>query len=145
MRCLGEGCRALAISYPQMQLRRADDELVDLVLVPDTRPEEWGIVAEPGKYELLCDEFYLEWEALETVIDATRALATLDALVAGKAVAIEARDGLASKTWVFLDSRGVRSAVTTSRVTCTWRRPKAFGGRAWIRHRFPPLYDEPSA
>ena len=114
--------------------------MVDLVFVPHKHPMEWSVVAEAGKYELFCDALYLEWERLATTADATRALATIDALIAGSAVHLGSTDGLASKTWVFLDSRGVHSTVTTSRVTCTLRRMRATGGRKWERYRFPPLY-----
>ena len=140
LRSLGEGCRELAATYPQMHLRRADDELVDLVFVPNKQPMEWSVAASPGKYELFCDALYLEQERLETTADATRALAMIDALIAGSAVQLSSVDGLVSKTWVFLDSRGLRSTVTTSRATCTLRRLRASGGRKWERYRFPPLY-----
>ena len=102
--------------------------------------EEGGVIfAERTYYELGYDKFYLEREPLESSDDVQRALATLDALFAGKAVTLSSADGLASRTWVFVNSRGLRTTVTESRISCALGQRTAWRGRKWHRHRMRPL------
>jgi len=141
---LAVGLRALAAEKTEVEL--LEDAPKSVVLrFSKVVPEDWGIYVVPGRYELSFDTFLLEWELLQNQADAIRALALCDALIAGRAVHLEAVDGLDCKTWVFLDSRGVKSTVTSSRSTCTLRRPRLVRQRKWRRYTYRPLAERVTA
>jgi hypothetical protein len=135
---LANGLRELVGAHLGLELIEDRDDHIAVRFLR-VLPEDWDVHAVPGHYELSFDSFLLEYEPLNDLKDATRALAICDALIAGRGVHLEAKDGLASKVWIFLDSRGLRSAVTSGRSTCTLRRPKPASQREWLRRRYIPL------
>jgi hypothetical protein len=85
----------------------------------------------------------LDFQLLRNDRDVEEALALCDAVIASRGVSVSGPKGYPTRSWIFLDSRGLKKAVTTSAVAITsWRRARSIKKSLWQRNRLPILVVE---
>lgn len=85
----------------------------------------------------------LDFARLRNDRDVEEALALCDAVVAGRGVSLSGPSGYPTRSWIFLDSRGFKKAVTATAVSITsWRRARSIKKSLWRRKRLPILKAE---
>ncbi|WP_313452200.1 hypothetical protein [Brevundimonas sp.] len=85
----------------------------------------------------------LNYELLRSERDVEKVLALCDAVVAGRGVSLSGPNGYPARSWIFLDSRGFKEAVTTTAVSIrSCRRARSIKKSLWQRKRLPILKAE---
>jgi len=85
----------------------------------------------------------LDFEQLRNDRDVDRAVALCDAIVSGKGVSLSGPNGYPTRSWIFLDSRGFKEAVTTTAVSVrSCRRARSIKKSLWRRKKLPVLKAE---
>ncbi|MFA4900319.1 MAG: hypothetical protein WC563_12430 [Brevundimonas sp.] len=84
-----------------------------------------------------------DFKRLRNDHDVEEALALCDAVIAGRGFSVSGPKGYPTRSWIFLDSRGFKKAVTTGAVSImSWRRARSIKKSLWQRNRLPILVVE---
>ncbi len=106
----------------------------------DAPGHPWVLYAWPGAFDLVYGPLTLEHQPLRSPADVSRALAICDTVVQGKGVWMASPDLRIYRSWLFVDSRGVRETVRSGGVSAwSCRRARSIPKSQWQRVHLPPL------
>ncbi|WP_284877717.1 hypothetical protein [Brevundimonas sp. MEB006b] len=134
-RSLREQLRQFSRENPQCSI---DHESEKAILFRLGSGEDFSLVEVAiGSFELRTElDVGWSYEILQSEKDVNRLLAACDSIMAGRGVSIAGPNGYPVRSWLFLNSRGVREAMTSTAVSIrSCRRARSIKKSAWHRRK----------